>query len=176
MNKYQNGKIYKLVDENDLWYIGSTIQTLNNRLCKHHNRPSCMSRHLVNPTIHLIEDYPCSNKRELEMREQYYLNKYRDKCINYQNAFTSQEEKKEKQKIYKEEFKEYRLKKTKEYYIKNKKELLEHQRQKVECECGMILSRHNLPRHRKSKSHQNKIIQNNINGQNISTSPTVREC
>ena len=36
MSKYQNGKIYKIVDNtNDNVYIGSTINSLNVRLSKH---------------------------------------------------------------------------------------------------------------------------------------------
>ena len=36
MNKYRNGKIYKLIDlTNDNIYIGSTIETLDRRLKRH---------------------------------------------------------------------------------------------------------------------------------------------
>jgi hypothetical protein len=36
MNKFQNAKIYKIIDNtSDLIYIGSTCKTLNQRLKKH---------------------------------------------------------------------------------------------------------------------------------------------
>jgi len=169
MNKYQNGKIYKLVDENDDWYIGSTIQPLTERLRLHNKDMDCMSRHLINPTIHLIEDYPCSNQRELEMREQYYLNKYRDRCINFKNAYQTPEERKQYHKEYNDKYRE-----------ENKEILNEKAREKgnkkIECECGSIVSYGNLTRHRKTKSHQKKINEININGKTTTSIPADREC
>jgi hypothetical protein len=60
--------------------------------------------------IVLIEDYPCENETELRFREQYYIDKFReDGCevVNRQNAITTPEQRKEKQKIYYQENKEY---------------------------------------------------------------------
>lgn len=131
MNKYINGKIYKLIDNtNNNIYIGSTIQTLKKRLnchIKHNNNNSsnlCSGLIIKNGDyqIILIEDYPCNNKRELEFREQYYIDN--NKCINIKNAYTDQKE------YNKEYFKEYRIKnkdnlkkKKKEYQNKNKDKL-----------------------------------------------------
>ena len=135
MNKYENGKIYKLVGENDLWYIGSTIQSLNTRLSEHYRNIDCMSRYLINPQIELIEEYPCCNATELRQREQYYIAKYRDKCINYKNAYRSEEERKEQVKQC-----------AKKYEEKLKG-------QNVECECGLEVSKRNITQHKKTKKH-----------------------
>ena len=76
MNKYQNGKIYKLTcDNSPLIYYGSTYLPLNKRLSKHKIQKTG-SRELFelgNVSIHLIEEYPCNSKNELESRERIYI-------------------------------------------------------------------------------------------------------
>ncbi len=47
----------------------------------------------------------------------------------------------------------------KQYYTVNKEKLLEHMNQKITCECGCIVSRTNLPPHRKTKKHM-KLMEN----------------
>jgi len=80
MKDYNQGKIYKIIDEsNGDVYIGSTIQTLKSRyhthgIFKDYNKLKC------NCKIILIEDYPCNSRRELEEREQYFIDN--TECIN----------------------------------------------------------------------------------------------
>lgn len=83
MNKYENGKIYKLVNTvDDNIYIGSTHQPLTFRLSLHKShgkiKNSKVYRHLnsigfSNVRIELIEEYPCTCKKELEDRERYWI-------------------------------------------------------------------------------------------------------
>ena len=84
MNKYERGKIYKIVDNtNTNIYIGSTTQTLKERLSKHKNNLNCRSREIINNgdyDIVLIENYPCESKKELETRERYFIESM--DCIN----------------------------------------------------------------------------------------------
>lgn len=82
-NKYQNGKIYKLICEDGYYYIGSTIQKLYCRL-NHHKYASKTGTSTLykyinsigcdKVKIELIEKYPCINKQELTIREQYHIN------------------------------------------------------------------------------------------------------
>ena len=97
-NKYQRGKIYKLTsNQTDKIYIGSTIQTLNRRLMGHkcdfnRGRSGC-NRELIqysDVNIELIEDYPCNTKRELEIREQYFIDKL--DCVNTKRAYMTKED------------------------------------------------------------------------------------
>ena len=80
---YNNGKIYKIVDNtNGNIYIGSTIQTLKERLRKHH-RLNCSSREIIRNgdyDIILIEDYPCESEEELKLRERYFIEN--NDCVN----------------------------------------------------------------------------------------------
>lgn len=86
MVNYQNGKIYKLVNNvDDEIYIGSTCNPLSKRKSEHkknsklekcQNRP--IYKHLIkigweNVEIILIETYSCENKDELHKRERYWI-------------------------------------------------------------------------------------------------------
>jgi hypothetical protein len=125
-NKYQNGKIYKIVDyTNNNVYIGSTCKTLNRRLQYH---LSDYKRYLINKDrylssfeilknndykIELIELYPCNDKNELLIKERYWTNQEIN-CIN----------KLKNQGIWNEIGKKECIKEQKkEYYENNKKEI-----------------------------------------------------
>ena len=84
MVNYQNGKIYKLVnDVNDDIYVGSTCGTLRLRKSEHKKRsrkkPNMKVYQCVNECgwdncrIILVESFPCNNKDELLAREQHWI-------------------------------------------------------------------------------------------------------
>ncbi len=145
---YQNGKIYRIVcNITGLTYIGSTCQTLSQRLTKHRG---CYRQLLANPDkkklvtsvkviaggdydIVLLEKCPCESKEELHKRERYYIESM--DCVNKVIPTRTEAEKK---KIYRE---------------KNKDSIAE-KNVKVECGCGTTHSHFNKPRHLKSKKHQ----------------------
>ncbi len=81
---YSKSKIYKIYcDENDDIYYGSTTQKLYDRLSHHKsNRNTTKSQNIMKNTYHieLVEDYPCNNKKELQLREKYYIQTF--PCIN----------------------------------------------------------------------------------------------
>jgi len=73
---YQSAKIYKLVSSStDKIYIGSTIRTLRKRLIEHKAKTNQASSRLLGQDmiIVLIENYPCNSKKELELRERYWI-------------------------------------------------------------------------------------------------------
>lgn len=84
-NAFKNAKIYKLTNtvDNEI-YIGSTCSTLKQRLSTHKgNAKIHTQRHVYqhlnkvgmnNVSIELIEDFPCDNKVQLEVREQHWVN------------------------------------------------------------------------------------------------------
>lgn len=94
VNKYQQGKIYKIhceITEDE--YIGSTCIDLDVRLDQHDfayktyaNGKKCryMSSFDIMKNgkckIELIEDYPCENLQQLRAREGYYIGIM--KCVN----------------------------------------------------------------------------------------------
>jgi hypothetical protein len=94
MTDYSQGKIYKIVcNETGQVYIGSTVQTLKDRLNDHKSNFKrwldektdwqCASSAIIqfdNYYIELIEHYPCNSKTELEIREGYWQKQI--ECIN----------------------------------------------------------------------------------------------
>ena len=81
MPDYQNSKIYKVTCESGLVYIGSTTQTLKERLRQHKKSANeCSCNKFINPVIELIEDIKCDTKKELLTRERYYIETL--DCVN----------------------------------------------------------------------------------------------
>jgi group I intron endonuclease len=83
MNKYQDSKIYKLVNSvDDKIYVGSTYVTLTKRKIDHRaktqTKNSAVYTHFRdigfdNVDIVLIESFPCLSKTELSKRERYWI-------------------------------------------------------------------------------------------------------
>lgn len=84
MNRYHNGKIYKLVNSVDSRiYVGSTAMPLSKRLSDHKSiarrEPSRKVYEALNTVcwenvrIIQIEAFRCENKQELIAREQYFI-------------------------------------------------------------------------------------------------------
>ena len=171
MNKYRRGKIYKLTSPTtDDVYIGSTIQTLAQRLRGHKKDLDCKSREIIDNNkiinITLIEKFPCNSKTELDKREGQYHRSM--PCINKQIAGRTRAEYKEdnKDKI-KEQRKQYREKNkdaiaeyNAQYYEKNKASILANQAEKITCECGSVIRINDLAKHKRTKRHC-EFIKNN---------------
>ncbi len=66
----------------------------------------------------------------------------------------------EKQKVYYERNKTTFLEKQAKYRAINRDKIREKQNQKVNCECGCIMSKSNMLRHKESKFHL-EFIKNN---------------
>ena len=156
MSKYQNGKIYKITNEDmpGLVYYGSTICNLNKRLGNHKydikrsNNSSKILFNTENYKIELVELYPCENRKELCEREGWYIRN--NDCINKNiSGRTTKEYQKENSELYKEYQKEY----GKEYYNLNKNIINEKAKEKVKCECGSVFSKKHMARHKRSKKH-----------------------
>jgi hypothetical protein len=153
--KYANGKIYRIVcNKTDEQYIGSTAETLKQRLKLHKSSYKIYQRTKKNYTtsydilkgddykIELIENYPCKNRQELEAREGYHIKN--NPCINHSVAGRTR---KEYNHDHKDRISLY-------YYIKNQNPFL--------CECGRTYEYTKKTSHNKTKHHLNYI-----NGLNI---------
>ena len=186
MTKYENSKIYKLINNEmpNMVYYGSTSQSLTNRLSTH-KAPcnTCSSKLLFEygtVEIILLENYPCNSKDELIKRERYYIEG--KECINKIIPGRSDKE-------YYADNKEQILLKRKKHYQNNKEKILLRQRQydngrkeerkkyleankasialknkeKFECECGGKYTHSHQSCHKKTKKHLKHVnIQNNL--------------
>jgi len=173
MNKYAEGKIYKLTnDKTDKIYIGSTVQKLYRRLAKHKmENNECSSKEIMllgGSKIELIEQYPCNSKIELLEREQYYINLNKNICVNAVNARRDinyikiyNDTHKEEHKQYRENNKEKISKYQKEHYEKNREKIREYGKkwaaERILCECGSTISRGKVNAHIKTAKHKSLI-------------------
>ena len=99
MNKYQNGKIYQVVDVGfNKCYIGSTTEELSRRMARHRERYKGYCKGggrqyersmmlfdeygLDNCKILLIKDFPCKSRAELEREEGTEILNKIDMCVN----------------------------------------------------------------------------------------------
>jgi len=182
------GYVYKICDNtNNNVYYGSTTQTLKQRLCEHKNL-TCCSKSIIennNYIIILVETIEFQDKKQLLERERYYIQNY--PCINERLPITTYEEKKEYQKEWRENNKEYHKEYDKERYDLNKEQIneriAEHYqlnkekikeykkkyyeenkdkiKEKITCDCGAVIIKCNLIKHKKTQKHLNYV--NSIN-------------
>ena len=137
-DRYENGKIYRLLCNDGHYYIGSTVNELRYRLAGH--KAVTISNQKVykyinsigwdNVTIELIENFPCDNRDTLLEREDYYIAMVYDDplLLNMRRAVMTPDEKKEYDKEYYELNKEDITIVNKEYYEAHKEEIMEKHR------------------------------------------------
>ena len=93
---YSNGKIYQLLCiETGERYIGSCVTTLTQRLYGHTRKSNnCSSRQIVergNYEMSLLEECPCSNRKELITRERFFFDTLEN--INIRRPIRKEEDK-----------------------------------------------------------------------------------
>ena len=195
MVNYQNAKIYMLESkEGGIRYYGSTTRTLKKRLQGHkkdkkryeegktnHYTTSFKILEYEDCEISLVEDYSCNSKKELEIRERWYIEN--NECVNKQIPTRTdkewREENKDKIKEYfkkryegnKENILEYMkeryeknkdeiLQKNKERYEKNKDEINEKRKEKITCPCGSVVRKSDIREHERTTKHQQWLKNN----------------
>ena len=152
------GRVYIIRSPNtDDVYIGSTTMTLKKRFSVHKTPSNQTTSYLVidegDATIELLEEIKVIDKRELEFYENQYLELYRDIAVNGKGAFG--EDKKTINKKDYENHREKRIEKHKIYREKNR----EKNKLKVECTCGSVIRKYEIPRHNKTQKHKNYVDQ-----------------
>ena len=137
MNKYENGKIYK-ISNGELTYYGSTIQPLWQRRGTHKKYKNCKSSLIENGVLTLVEDFPCSSKEELLWKERWYIEN--NICVNTKKPILTDEER-------------IQYKKDKAYRNNKKKYFCET--------CKVELTRNYKNKHENSVKHL-KLLENNL--------------
>lgn len=151
MNKYQEGKIYK-IESNGLIYYGSTIQKLYNRISHHKGlKNNTMSKLLFDTgneiKISIVELYPCNNKKELLFREREWIEN--NECINKVKPIVSKEEAITTKQKWTEEHREQKKEYDKIYREKKK----DYISQKIICGCNGCYTLQHKSTHFKTKQH-----------------------
>jgi hypothetical protein len=136
VNRYKNGKIYRILCIDGHYYYGSTVQQLNERLSTHKKLSKTDNTVLYNhintigwdnAIMELVEEYPCETTQQLHAKEDEYITRSKDDplCLNVNRAYVSQDEKKERMKEYYEENKNAILVQSTKYREENREEILE---------------------------------------------------
>lgn len=167
--------IYKIVDKtNNNTYYGSTTIDLN----------KCIQQHKKNYTkylndkyryttifdilknneydIELLEEYENITKQELASNLKNYIET--NECINKFVSKTN-EEKKEKKKMYDKQYYDNNVEHIKEVkkmnYEKNKDVILqknkEYSKESITCECGAVIKKGNYKKHKLRNVHINRM-------------------
>lgn len=160
MPDYQKGKIYKL-EGGGKFYIGSTTNLLSKRRGDHCSDAKEEQRQnqkvykwfnsigWENVSISLVEDYPCQTKQELLERETYYIDLYHNdtNLLNVKRSLITDEDRKQQKASW------YRSERGQEVAKKNH----EDNKVKVECSCGMLISKGCMAKHKKRQIHLSRI-------------------
>ncbi len=98
MSNYENGKIYKLIDnKSNMIYIGSTCKSLEQRLKAHQQdyiRYKAGKQHFITSykilanndyKIELLKLHPCKNKKELDIEEGKLTKQFKESKLNVVN-------------------------------------------------------------------------------------------
>ncbi len=181
MVNYQNGKIYKIINDSmpNMVYYGSTCNTFAKRMGQH-KELRYSSRILFeygNPQMILIEKYPCNDKMELKSRERYYIEN--NECVNKQIPGRTKkeyrqdnkeriairdkkyyEDNKEKISLQQKEYRDSHKEQNKQWREANKEKISLHKKQKMTCDCGSSFRISDKSKHYKSKKH-NAFISSN---------------
>ena len=174
--KYENGKIYKIIGNipTDPCYVGSTTKDyLSQRMAKHKNdyehylSDNKSSKTMVyilfekygveNCKIVLLENYKCSSRDELRMREQHYLDQLC--CVNRNKAFRSIDDKRASSRRSRAKFKDIRNAQKKEYRIINAEKIRLQKSLKYQCiYCDNEYNYNHKSRHERTSRHIDNTI------------------
>ena len=178
MVNYGKGIIYKLCcndPEITDMYVGSTC---NFKVRKHGHKKKCNSENQKGYNSHvykfirdnggwdnwsmvLIKKYPnVIDNHELLKKERKWLKKLKGSLNKNIPSRTKQEYYEDNKDIIIERKRQYNeknkdmIRKQKQQYRKhNKEQIKAYKNEKIECECGCLISRNHLSRHRTTKKH-----------------------
>ena len=177
MPDYKNGKIYTIrcKDDPTLIYVGSTTQSLSQRLTDHKRTAKNNSiknkyynfyfyqvmreKRLDTFYIELHEEHPCDNKEQLTKQEGKVIREIgtlnsRIEGRTFKEYY--QDNKEHRAQTHKEWYDNNRekvLQKVKDYVDQNKEKLNLYRKSSVICECGQSISYTHKSRHEKTKKH-----------------------
>jgi len=86
---------------------------------------------------------------EAKQHEQGFMDSW-GATLNSKSAFSNR-------KAYLKKYREENRERIKEYYQNNREELLAQRKEKITCECGSIINRGDITKHRKTIKHQTFI-------------------
>jgi len=174
MPDYSKSVIYKIYDNtNGDTYYGSTCNTLRYRIRGHKciaftktDKRPCKSKSIIlngDYSYCVVEEYPCENKHQLHTRERWWIEN--NNCINRQiptrthkeyddeRYANNKETEQERGRNYYRNNKETQSAGRLEYYHQHKEDIKIKRSVKVLCECGILVQKYYLPKHKTTANH-----------------------
>ena len=175
MTDYSKTVIYKIqhLDKDELLYVGHTTN-FTKRKCLHKHNCKTKTSPLYKMmrenggwecfNMIVIKDFPCANRTEACLEEDKVMRAMKAN-MNTLRAYTTPEEKYGQRKEYNQANKEVINEKHKVYYQANKEQIIESKKkyrqanielisekakEKTNCECGCIVTKLFLARHKKN--------------------------
>ena len=170
MVNYDNSVIYKICCK-DLTikeiYVGGTTnftrrkqEHRTNSRCpksKKHNRPVYQfiknNGTIKNWDIIILERFKAIDKDDLRKKEREWIEKLQPTLNCQKLPYRTEEDIKKYKKEYSIKISDENKVRCKKWYNDNKERVKKYRSEQIECECGSIIRKHNLYRHRKSKKH-----------------------
>ncbi len=164
-------------------YVGSTTNFIRRKCahktaCNNQNKKSYVYKFIrdnggwCNWSMVLVRKYNATNKMKLARKERKYIEKLGatlnsntpSRTLNEVKELTSKrnrEYKEANKEVIREQRKEYRKRnknvikeRNKQYYEANREEIIKQMTTKIECECGSIINRSEISRHKKTQKHK----------------------
>ena len=162
-NKYNHGKIYKLVDNLGFYYVGSTCSSLAKRLSEHRRKSKVYPNRKVykqitnwdDITIVLIVEVNVENKDLLVREENKHIDRTDPFCLNSYKAFLTEDQKEHYNQQYRNENKEKLLQYMQQYYNENKEKIQQQHHEYYNENKEKIQQRH----HEYNNKNKEKIQQ-----------------
>ena len=163
MPDYSKIVIYKIqhLKDESLLYVGSTTN-FTRRKCEHKSHSYVRTSKFYKMMrdyggwgyfkMVQLKEYPCKNKREAELEEDRIMMEMKANM----NGMRPSRSKEQYNLDNSDNIKQYYVinrDKYKQYYIDNRDKMLQKGSQKVTCECGCVISRSSLSKHRKTQKH-----------------------
>jgi predicted HicB family RNase H-like nuclease len=161
--RYYNINVYQFIRENGGWNNWEMIE-IELYSCENKRQAETRERYWLEQLGATLNSYvPTRTREEYRQENREQLNEYQKEYYEANREIII-----EKQKKYQKENKEIISEKNKEYRETNREQLNEYQKEyrktnkdriseklkeKITCECGSIVRKNDLSRHRKSQKH-----------------------
>ncbi len=90
------------------------------------------------------KQYNLEHKDQIAEQVKQYYTKHKDKLAEWRKQYNLE---------HKDQIAEYK----KQYYTEHKEQLAEHKKQEITCDCGCVLTKGSLPKHKRTKKHQDLL-------------------